>query len=104
MGQDDQRVCPAFGGAHTHEREHSRDLPRGHPKRQRHHGSLGVLPTWVAVRQPRHAGGDRRCDGPARDAAEHGEITDYLEAIDKKVDDVLRAQKDAVLADMIGVD
>nr|WP_210732353.1 hypothetical protein [Cellulomonas denverensis] len=32
------------------------------------------------------------------------EITDYLEAIDKKVDDVLRAQKDAVLADMIGVD
>ncbi|PZG02234.1 hypothetical protein [Nonomuraea aridisoli] len=30
------------------------------------------------------------------------EITDYLAAIDKKVDDVLRAQKDAVLADMIG--
>lgn len=32
------------------------------------------------------------------------EITDYLVAIDEKVDDVLRAQKDAVLADMIGVD
>lgn len=32
------------------------------------------------------------------------EITDYLATIDKKVDDVLRAQKDAVLADMIGVD
>lgn len=32
------------------------------------------------------------------------EITDYLKAIDQKVDDVLRAQKDAVLADMIGVD
>lgn len=32
------------------------------------------------------------------------EITDYLAAIDEKVDDVLRAQKDAVLADMIGVD
>lgn len=32
------------------------------------------------------------------------EITDYLSAIDEKVDDVLRAQKDAVLADMIGVD
>lgn len=32
------------------------------------------------------------------------EITDYLAAIDAKVDDVLRAQKDAVLADMIGVD
>lgn len=31
------------------------------------------------------------------------EITDYLAAIDKKVDDVLRAQKDAVLAEMIGV-
>jgi hypothetical protein len=32
------------------------------------------------------------------------EITDYLAAIDEKVDDILRAQKDAVLADMIGVD
>jgi hypothetical protein len=32
-----------------------------------------------------------------------GEITDYLAAIDEKVDDILRAQKDAVLADMIGV-
>jgi hypothetical protein len=31
------------------------------------------------------------------------EITDYLSTIDEKVDDVLRAQKDAVLADMIGV-
>ncbi|MFJ5119647.1 hypothetical protein [Kitasatospora sp. NPDC088548] len=30
------------------------------------------------------------------------EITDYLAAIDEKVDDVLCAQKDAVLADMIG--
>nr|WP_237686501.1 hypothetical protein [Arthrobacter jiangjiafuii] len=32
------------------------------------------------------------------------EITDYLAAIDEKVDDILRAQKDAVLADMLGVD
>ena len=32
------------------------------------------------------------------------EITDYLAVIDKKVDDVLRAQQDAVLAEMIGVD
>lgn len=31
------------------------------------------------------------------------EITDYLAKIDEKVDDVLRAQKDAVLARMIGV-
>jgi hypothetical protein len=31
------------------------------------------------------------------------EITDYLAVIDQKVDDVLRAQKDAVLARMIGV-
>jgi hypothetical protein len=31
------------------------------------------------------------------------EITDYLAVIDAKVDDVLRAQQDAVLADMIGV-
>ncbi|MEV4348420.1 hypothetical protein AB0J83_28535 [Actinoplanes sp. NPDC049596] len=32
------------------------------------------------------------------------EITDYLAKIDAKIDDVLRAQKDAVLAGMIGVD
>jgi hypothetical protein len=32
------------------------------------------------------------------------EITDYLAKIDEKLDDVLRAQKDAVLADMMGVD
>ena len=31
------------------------------------------------------------------------EIKDYLAKIDEKVDDVLRVQKDAVLADMIGV-
>ncbi len=32
------------------------------------------------------------------------EITDYLATIDEKVDDVLRGQKDSVVADMIGVD
>lgn len=32
-----------------------------------------------------------------------GEIKDYLAVIDEKVDDVLRAQTDAVLAEMIGV-
>lgn len=32
------------------------------------------------------------------------EITDYLAKIDAKLDDVLRAQKDQVFADMIGVD
>ena len=31
------------------------------------------------------------------------EFTDYLATIDEKVDDVLRAQKDAVLARIIGV-
>ncbi|MBM9434123.1 hypothetical protein [Flaviflexus equikiangi] len=31
------------------------------------------------------------------------DITDYLESIDRKCDDILRAQKDAVLSDMIGV-
>lgn len=31
------------------------------------------------------------------------EITDYLATIDAKLDDVLRAQKDAVVADMVGV-
>src|SRR5699024_95086 len=32
------------------------------------------------------------------------EITDYLETIDAKVDEVIRAQKDHVIAGMIGVD
>ncbi|WP_434992750.1 hypothetical protein [Arthrobacter sp. Ld5] len=32
------------------------------------------------------------------------DITDYLATIDEKVDDLLRAQKDTVLADVIGVD
>jgi hypothetical protein len=32
------------------------------------------------------------------------EINDYLATIDEKVDDLLRAQKDSVLADMIGVE
>ncbi|WCD93278.1 hypothetical protein [Microbacterium sp. nov. GSS16] len=32
------------------------------------------------------------------------EITDYLAQIDAKIDDILRAQKDAVLADMIGIE
>lgn len=32
------------------------------------------------------------------------EITDYLATIDEKVDDILRAQRDAVVADMLGVD
>ena len=31
-------------------------------------------------------------------------IVEYLQAIDEKLDDILRGQKDAVLADMIGVD
>ncbi len=32
------------------------------------------------------------------------EIVEYLQEITEKVDDILRGQKDAVLADMIGVD
>ena len=32
------------------------------------------------------------------------EIVEYLQEISEKVDDILRGQKDAVLADMIGVD
>lgn len=32
------------------------------------------------------------------------DINEYLAVIDEKVDDILRAQKDAVIADMIGVD
>jgi len=32
------------------------------------------------------------------------EIAEYLATIDEKVDDILRAQKDAVVADMIGID
>jgi len=33
-----------------------------------------------------------------------GQIVEYLQEINEKVEDILRAQKDAVLADMIGVD
>jgi len=36
--------------------------------------------------------------------AQMEEMLEYLKAIDEKVDDILRNQKDAVLADMIGVD
>lgn len=32
------------------------------------------------------------------------EIAEYLEEINEKVEDILRAQTDAVLADMVGVD
>jgi hypothetical protein len=44
--------------------------------------------------------GRRRDHGAAGDAAGDDEITDYLAKIDEKLDDVLRAQKDAVLADL----
>lgn len=36
--------------------------------------------------------------------AQMDEIVEYLQEINEKVDDILRGQKDAVLADMIGVD
>ena len=52
-------------------------------------------------------GGAVRCRGIMAQLAMQqamDEITDYLATIDEKLDDVLRAQKDAVLADMIGVD
>lgn len=49
-------------------------------------GAIGVMMAQVAMQQT------------------IDEILDYLATIDKKVDDVLRAQKDAVLADMLGVD
>ncbi len=43
-------------------------------------------------------------DAAACDAGAMDEIVEYLAEISEKVDDIIRGQKDAVLADMIGVD
>ncbi|MEU9346447.1 hypothetical protein AB0D74_35105 [Streptomyces sp. NPDC048278] len=75
-------------------------------------GKPGSIKKWLQVEK----GAGSFLTNPARLAGAAGimaqlamqqtidEITDYLARIDEKVDDVLRAQKDAALARMIGVD
>ncbi|MGW0816237.1 hypothetical protein ACWD00_23740 [Streptomyces viridiviolaceus] len=75
-------------------------------------GKPGSIKNWLQIEK----GAGSFLTNPARLASAAGlmaqlsmqqtmdEITDYLARIDEKVDDVLRAQKDAVLARMIGVD
>ncbi|MFH9064499.1 hypothetical protein ACH4GM_25230 [Streptomyces coeruleorubidus] len=75
-------------------------------------GKPGSIKSWLQIEK----GAGSLLTNPARLAGAAGimaqlamqqtmdEITDYLATIDEKVDDVLRAQKDGVLARMIGVD
>ncbi|MFH8898378.1 hypothetical protein ACH4HG_18605 [Streptomyces coeruleorubidus] len=75
-------------------------------------GKPGSIKSWLQMEK----GAGSFLTNPARLAGAAGimaqlamqqtmdEITDYLATIDEKVDDVLRAQKDGVLARMIGVD
>ncbi|CAM5687508.1 hypothetical protein [Streptomyces griseorubiginosus] len=75
-------------------------------------GKPGSIRSWLQIEK----GAGSFLTNPARLAGAAGvmaqlamqqtmdEITDYLATIDEKVDDVLRAQKDGVVARMIGVD
>ncbi|MGY3205347.1 hypothetical protein [Streptomyces sp. TE5632] len=75
-------------------------------------GKPGSIKSWLQIEK----GAVSSLASPARLAGVAGimaqlsmqqtmdEITDYLATIDEKVDDVLRAQKDAVLSRMIGMD
>ncbi|GAA2257353.1 hypothetical protein GCM10010415_18470 [Streptomyces atrovirens] len=75
-------------------------------------GKPGSIKNWLQIEK----GAGSFLTNPARLAGVAGvmaqlsmqqtmdEITDYLAAIDEKVNDVLRAQKDAVLSRMIGMD
>ncbi|WP_431986950.1 hypothetical protein [Streptomyces griseoflavus] len=75
-------------------------------------GKPGSIKNWLQIEK----GAGSFLANPARLAGAAGlmaqlsmqqtmdEITDYLATIDEKVDDVLRAQKDAVLSRMIGMD
>ncbi|WP_217130830.1 hypothetical protein [Streptomyces sp. AC558_RSS880] len=75
-------------------------------------GKPGSIKSWLQIEK----GAGSFLTSPARLAGVAGvmaqlsmqqtmdEITDYLATIDEKVDDVLRAQKDAVLSRMIGMD
>ncbi|GAA3477770.1 hypothetical protein [Streptomyces yanii] len=75
-------------------------------------GKPGSIKNWLQIEK----GAGSFLTNPARLAGAAGlmaqlsmqqtmdEITDYLATIDEKVDDVLRAQKDAVLSRMIGMD
>ncbi|QLQ36245.1 hypothetical protein [Micromonospora robiginosa] len=72
-------------------------------------GKPGSIKSWLQFDKASVAGNPAMLAGAAGIMAQLAmqqsmkEITDYLAVIDEKVDDVLRAQKDAVLARMIGV-
>ncbi|MET7749029.1 hypothetical protein [Micromonospora sp. NPDC005367] len=71
-------------------------------------GDPGSIQKWLQISKV-HGANPALLSGAAGIMAQFAmqqsmkEITDYLATIDEKVDDVLRAQKDAVLARMIGV-
>ncbi|MET7805030.1 hypothetical protein [Micromonospora chersina] len=71
-------------------------------------GDPGSIQKWLQISKV-HGANPALLSGAAGIMAQFAmqqsmkEITDYLAKIDEKVDDVLRAQKDAVLARMIGV-
>ncbi|CCH19038.1 hypothetical protein [Micromonospora lupini] len=72
-------------------------------------GQPGSIKSWLQISKAPMLGNPAILAGAAGVMAQVAmqqsmkEITDYLATIDEKVDDVLRAQKDAVLARMIGV-
>ncbi|MFD6609646.1 hypothetical protein ACFWD1_12205 [Micromonospora chalcea] len=72
-------------------------------------GDPGSIHKWLQIDKASMVGNPALLAGAAGLMAQLAmqqsmkEITDYLATIDEKVDDVLRAQKDAVLARMIGV-
>ncbi|PWU59494.1 hypothetical protein DLE60_16055 [Micromonospora globispora] len=72
-------------------------------------GHPGSIKSWLQISKTSVVGNPAMLAGAAGIMAQLAmqqsmkEITDYLAVIDEKVDDVLRAQKDAVLARMIGV-
>ncbi|MEV0154893.1 hypothetical protein AB0H57_14260 [Micromonospora sp. NPDC050686] len=72
-------------------------------------GQRGSIKSWLQIDKTSVVGNPALLAGAAGIMAQLAmqqsmkEITDYLAAIDEKVDDVLRAQKDFVLARMIGV-
>jgi len=72
-------------------------------------GQPGVIKSWLQASKGSPVGNPAFLAGAAGIMAQLAmqqtmdEITDYLAVIDEKVDDVLRAQQDTVLARMIGV-
>ncbi|MET7904009.1 hypothetical protein ABZS86_22210 [Streptomyces sp. NPDC005355] len=75
-------------------------------------GKPGSIKSWLQIEKgagsfltnPAHLAGAAGIMAQLAMQQTMDEITDYLARIDEKVDDVLRAQKDAVVSRMIGVD